>query len=97
MLPHRPTVLGRRSFLTGLGAVALGVTLRPDRAWGAAEEKKLNFYNWDTYIGKTTLGDFEGGNSISLTTILCLHIAVSIVIYLRYMWGLIQEGNLLGF
>ncbi len=46
----------RRSVLQGLGAAAIGISLssktRP--AW-AAEEKKLNFYNWDTYIGETTL------------------------------------------
>ena len=28
------------------------------------EEKKLNFYNWDTYIGETTLADFQGASDI---------------------------------
>ncbi len=35
---------------------------RPDPAAALSlseEEKKLNFYNWDTYIGETTLADFE--------------------------------------
>lgn len=64
MLPHRPTVLARRSFLAGLSALALGVTLQPDGAWSAEEEKKLQFYNWDTYIGKTTLSDFETASGI---------------------------------
>ena len=49
----------RRSFLAGTGAVAAGVSFGPHLAWSAEEEKKLNFYNWDTYIGETTLDDFE--------------------------------------
>lgn len=49
----------RRSILKGLGAAAIGITLAPTKysAW-AAEEKKLNFYNWDTYIGEETLPGF---------------------------------------
>ena len=49
----------RRSILKGLGAAAIGISLtsRKRSAW-AAEEPKLNFYNWDTYIGETTLDDF---------------------------------------
>ncbi len=50
--------ISRRSFVAGLGAVAAGVTLLPRRTL-AAEEPKLNFYNWDTYIGETTLADFK--------------------------------------
>jgi spermidine/putrescine transport system substrate-binding protein len=57
-------VLCRRSFLAGLSAFTVDVTLRPDGVWGAEEEKKLNFYNWDTYIGKTTLSDFERDSGI---------------------------------
>ena len=56
----------RRSFLAGSGAVAAGVTLLPRLGWGA-EEKKLNFYNWDTYIGETTLADFKGVTGIDVT------------------------------
>ena len=48
----------RRSFLLGSGALAAGLTFMP-RLSRAEEEKKLNFYNWDTYIGETTLADFE--------------------------------------
>jgi len=55
----------RRSFLAGSGAVAAGVTLLPTLGW-AAEEKKLNFYNWDTYIGETTLVDFKGVTGIDV-------------------------------
>ncbi len=50
----------RRSILKGLGAAAIGISLvgKKSSAW-AAEEPKLNFYNWDTYIGETTLEDFS--------------------------------------
>ena len=40
----------RRSVLKGTGAFAAGLTFLP-RFSLAEEEKKLNFYNWDTYIG----------------------------------------------
>jgi spermidine/putrescine transport system substrate-binding protein len=58
--------LRRRSFLAGTGAVAAGLTLRP--RWGhAAEEPRVNFYNWDTYIGETTLEDFQAATGIAAT------------------------------
>ena len=57
---YRPT---RRAFLTGTSAVAVGVTFLP-RFSLAEEEKKLNFYNWDTYIGEHTLADFEKATGI---------------------------------
>jgi spermidine/putrescine transport system substrate-binding protein len=63
----RPILSGvsRRSFLAGTGAVAAGLTF--DRSGAlAAEEKVLNFYNWDTYIGETTLADFEGESGIKV-------------------------------
>jgi len=50
----------RRSILKGLGVAAVGISLSGSKyAWAAEEEKKLNFYNWDTYIGETTLADFQ--------------------------------------
>jgi spermidine/putrescine transport system substrate-binding protein len=55
----------RRSFLAGSGAVAAGLTLMPYKSF-AAEEKKLNFYNWDTYIGETTLEDFNEATGIEV-------------------------------
>ena len=57
--------LSRRGFLAGTGAVAAGVTLAPKFSWGV-EEPKLNFYNWDTYIGETTLDDFKGISGINV-------------------------------
>ncbi|NQW11835.1 MAG: spermidine/putrescine ABC transporter substrate-binding protein [Alphaproteobacteria bacterium] len=56
----------RRSFLAGTGAVAAGLTVSPKWGWGA-EAKALNFYNWDTYIGETTLDDFKGATGIEVT------------------------------
>ena len=56
------TRFSRRSFLAGLGAAAAGFTF-PKGAL-AAEEKKLSFYNWDTYIGETTLDDFRAATGI---------------------------------
>ena len=34
--------------------------------FAAAEEKKLNFYNWDTYLGETTLDDFNDATGIEV-------------------------------
>jgi spermidine/putrescine transport system substrate-binding protein len=53
----------RRRLLQGAGAAAVGLTFLP-RFSLAEEEKKLNFYNWDTYIGETTLADFETATGI---------------------------------
>jgi spermidine/putrescine transport system substrate-binding protein len=57
----------RRSILKGLGAAAIGISLvgKKSSAW-AAEEPKLNFYNWDTYIGETTLKDFKDASGIDV-------------------------------
>jgi len=55
----------RRGFLAGTGAVAAGISFVPRLSWGA-EEKKLNFYNWDTYIGETTLDDFQDATGIEV-------------------------------
>lgn len=58
---HR--AFSRRTFLTALGAAgAVGAGFRFSAH--AAEEKKLNFYNWDTYIGETTLADFQSATGI---------------------------------
>jgi spermidine/putrescine transport system substrate-binding protein len=57
----------RRSLLKGLSAAAIGISLvgKKSSAW-AAEEPKLNFYNWDTYIGETTLPDFQKATGIDV-------------------------------
>ncbi len=70
----------RRSILAGLGTAALGISLgglagcspaETTAAKGATiaptgEETKLNFYNWDTYIGETTLADFNAASDIDV-------------------------------
>ena len=43
--------ISRRSLLAGAGAAAAGLTILPRFGW-SAEEAKLNFYNWDTYIAR---------------------------------------------
>ena len=55
----------RRSVLKGTGAAFIGLTLLPRFAM-SAEEKKLNFYNWDTYIGENTLADFNKASGIEV-------------------------------
>ena len=61
----KPT--SRRSLLKGLGAAAVGISLlgKKSPAW-AEKEKKLNFYNWDTYIGETTLETFKEKSGIDV-------------------------------
>jgi spermidine/putrescine transport system substrate-binding protein len=59
------TSVSRRSFLAGTGAVAAGLTVMPRMGW-SAEEARVNFYNWDTYIGETTLEDFKDASGISV-------------------------------
>jgi len=66
MTKRRRTRFSRRSFLAGTGAVAAGLSFYPKMSWGA-EEKKLSFYNWDTYIGETTLDDFKGASGIEVS------------------------------
>src|SRR5688572_166489 len=66
MTSHHPAELCRRSFLVELGVMVAGVMLRPDGAESAEEEKKLHFYNWDTYIGQTTLSNFKKASGIQV-------------------------------
>lgn len=56
----------RRSFIGGTSAVAVGISLSKGSPAFAAEEKKLNFYNWDTYIGPNTLKDFQKSTGITV-------------------------------
>ena len=63
---HKPsTGLSRRSFLLGIGAAAAALRFSSSGAW-SADDKKLNFYNWDTYIGETTLADFKAASGIDV-------------------------------
>jgi spermidine/putrescine transport system substrate-binding protein len=55
--------LSRRRLLQSGATVAAGLAFLPRHAL-SEEEKKLNFYNWDTYIGENTLADFEKATGI---------------------------------
>lgn len=69
----------RRSLLSAMGAAAIGLSFsaagcsKPgagaasSSAAGPAEEPKLNFYNWDEYIGETTFDDFKAATGIEVT------------------------------
>ena len=65
MIKTRRPNLSRRTFLAGMGAVAAGIQFVPRHGF-AAEDAKLNFYNWDTYIGETTLADFKKAAGIEV-------------------------------
>lgn len=54
----------RRQMLKGAGMFA-ALSILPRNAL-SAEEKKLNFYNWDTYTGETTLADFNEATGIEV-------------------------------
>ena len=59
---RRPSI-GRRRFLAGSAAVGISLKL-PKGAF--AQGGKVNFYNWDTYIGETTIADFEEESGIEV-------------------------------
>ena len=54
----------RRKVLKATGAVFAGLTFAPRFAL-SEEEKKLNLYNYDTYMGETTLDDFNAATGIA--------------------------------
>ncbi len=77
----RARVADRRSLLRNIGAAAIGLSFagvllgcKAGRAPlpkvpATGEEPVLNFYNWDTYIGATTLADFKAasGSKVAMT------------------------------
>ncbi len=65
MTAYSPKFRPDRRGLLGSAAAFAGLSLLP-RGTMAAEERKLNFYNWDTYIGETTLGDFNAATGIEV-------------------------------
>jgi spermidine/putrescine transport system substrate-binding protein len=66
---------GRRSLLQAMGVAAVGISFGGLAACSKGdgtklangEEAKLNFYNWDTYIGETTLDDFNEATGVNVT------------------------------
>jgi len=68
----------RRAMLKGMGVAAIGFSLtgalagcgeKEAEKLANGEEAKLNFYNWDTYIGETTLEDYKdkAGVDVNMT------------------------------
>jgi len=55
--------INRRQFLTGTAAVGISITM-PKGAF--AQDGKVNFYNWDTYIGENTIEEFESATGIKV-------------------------------
>lgn len=55
--------ISRRKFLTGAAAVGISFKL-PKEAFAA--DGKVNFYNWDTYIGENTIDEFEKETGIEV-------------------------------
>ena len=62
-----PLARGRRRFLQGAAAVGVSLNL-PKGAFAQGGENggEVNFYNYDTYIGETTLEDFEEATGIEV-------------------------------
>lgn len=56
----------RRGFLGSFGAAAVGLTLSGGLSGCGAKGKSINFYNWDTYIGPTTLKDFKAATGVNV-------------------------------
>ena len=50
----------------GVGALVLAATILAAVAAGAAEEKRLNIYNWSDYIADNTVPDFEKATGIKV-------------------------------
>jgi len=63
----------RRNFLQSVGAAAVGFSFAPmlsgcqqETQSAAGEEALLNFYNWDSYTGETTLDDFRAATGVQV-------------------------------
>ena len=71
MSGYRNGGASRRSLLTAFGAAAIGLSFtacgeKPKATGANGEEPNLNFYNWDTYIGETTLADFRKATGVDV-------------------------------
>jgi len=58
--------LSRRSFGGLAAALVLDGCSRAFPKGANGEEQRLNFYNWDTYTGETTLADFQKATGIDV-------------------------------
>ena len=75
--------LRRRDFLAGTGAAALALSFGGKAGFAATGE--VNVYNWDTYIGDTTLQTFTETTGVEVTYDLYAN--------LEEMFAKFQEGN----
>ena len=62
----QPFIPSRRDILAGIGIAGVGLTFGLSACHRGPPEKKINFYNWDTYIGKTTLADFKKATGVQV-------------------------------
>ena len=60
-----PAEITRRRALQGLSSAAIALTLMPLAACG--EGASLNFANWESYLGETTLDDFKEASGIDVS------------------------------
>lgn len=74
---------GRRSFLKGTAAVA--VSLVGGFKGARAQTDQINVYNWDTYIGETTLETFTEKTGIE--------VQYDLYANLEEMYAKFKEGN----
>ena len=58
--------LSRRHFGGLAAALVLDGCSRAFPKGANGEEQRLNFYNWDTYIGETTLADFQKATGVDV-------------------------------
>lgn len=78
--------MDRRQLLQALGIAGVGITFGP--ALGGCSSKAgpaLNFLTWDTYIGETTLDDFEEAAGASVN--------VSFIANNDELFAKLREGN----
>jgi spermidine/putrescine transport system substrate-binding protein len=59
-----PIPTSRRHFLSG--ALSVAAALPPLSRLALAQSGQVNIYNWDTYIGETTLDDFTDATGIAV-------------------------------
>lgn len=55
--------ISRRTFLAG--AAAVGISFKIPKS-ALAADGKVNFYNWDTYIGENTIEEFQAATGIEV-------------------------------
>lgn len=64
-MPRRSVAYAsRRQFVKGSLTIAAAAPIWPKI--GRAQSRQVNVYNWDTYIGPTTLGDFSAATGIDV-------------------------------